>query len=658
MKTRIVWIGGLIGLWILAVSVIDSPYPVVQALGVLVTVGLGLGLLVWAVWRFFRWFLWRVGRRLAFTYFLIGLVPIPLVLLLLAVALYILAGFFLAHLYRDTVDAVHRELATAADVRLESFRRTGSTSIAGFDELAFGYYREGVRVGGDPSLPAAWPAWLEQLGLEAAGPPQPTFVALEGERPGLAVARGNERLGVLGVFTGDLSARLREASGVWVELHHTEDPHEQVWVSLAFGARTVTLQPIRFPFGRTPDPGFGGFFDARSEGHPHWDRPSIAWVELADALRDMADGTAVAPQVAATLVTTPRITARHLLSPSPEIDTAAWIVLIVLAILLLDIYAVAVLVAFFMIFGLTRAVNRLSRATRAIRSGDFSVRIPVRRKDQLGDLQRSFNDMAADLEQLVVAEAHKEALEAEIELARRVQRSLIPEQIPRRERLELATLFEPSAAIGGDYFDVMEMPDGRVAVVIADVSGHGLSSGLRMAMLKAALQILVEQAEEPREIFRRLDGLVRGSGEKRLFVTASLALFDPGSGMVELTNAGHPPTYLVRADGRVEEIALPSSPLGGLGAQYVSETLQLAPGDSTVFLSDGFIEAADPRGRPFGYEAVPRALAGPVATAEQLRDRLVETVLAHVGTGPVGDDRSLVVVRYREAESGSPTTSR
>jgi len=301
--------------------------------------------------------------------------------------------------------------------------------------------------------------------------------------------------------------------------------------------------------------------------------------------------------------------------------------------------------AVFMIVGLSRAVNRLSTATAAVRAGDFAVRIPVRRRDQLGDLQRSFNGMSADLQSLVAAAAQKEALEKELAIARDLQKSLIPSNLPIREGVEFATLFEPSAAIGGDYFDVLRLSDDELAVIIADVSGHGLSSGLRMAMVKAALLILVEETSEPEEIFRRLDRVVR---DGRAFVTATLGLIDLQTGTLRLLNAGHPPTYLIRR-GEAREILLPSSPLGGLGRTYGRETVALERGDVVVWLSDGLIEAADATGEPFGYDNILKSLQGfpHDASAADVRNRLLAAIERHVGGQPPGDDRTLMVMRWR-----------
>jgi sigma-B regulation protein RsbU (phosphoserine phosphatase) len=254
--------------------------------------------------------------------------------------------------------------------------------------------------------------------------------------------------------------------------------------------------------------------------------------------------------------------------------------------------------------------------------------------------------MAASLQELVAATAQKESMEKELQVARELQQSLLPSSLTTTEAVEMASYFEPSAAIGGDYFDLLKI-DGRFVVVVADVSGHGLSAGLRMAMLKAALVMLVEQRLPAHEVFERLNRLVRegqGNVGARPLVTATLATFDPRNGSLELTNAGHVPTYVLH-QGKVEEILLPSPPLGVLGDRYARAEVRLVPGDLVVWLSDGLVETADPDGEPFGYEAVQRTLAG-AGTAAHVRDRLLAAVAAHSKGAPPADDRTLVVLRY------------
>jgi serine phosphatase RsbU (regulator of sigma subunit) len=395
--------------------------------------------------------------------------------------------------------------------------------------------------------------------------------------------------------------------------------------------------------GRETDPEAQKFMKRLSRGDRFWDSQRLSWVELSGPLLDPVTGKKLSDYVPAALTGTPRIVTRHLFTSS-SVDTATWGALLILGLLLLNVYAVAVLMAVVMIFSLSRAVNRLSRATDAVRSGDFSVRIPVRRKDQLGDLQRSFNQMAGDLESLVAASTQKELLEKELALARDLQKSLLPSDLPT-DGVQIATLFEPSAAIGGDYFDILRLPDGTLAVFIADVSGHGLSAGLRMAMLKAALTVLVAETRDPEEILRRLDGIVRSTGERRSFVTATLALLNLASGRLDIINAGHPPTYLLRG-GEVREILLPGSALGGLGKTYGRITLTLEPGDFLVWLSDGLIEETNAAAESFGYDRVADTLSGAAEHVEELRDRLVQAVDRHADGQPPSDDRTLLVLGY------------
>jgi len=159
--------------------------------------------------------------------------------------------------------------------------------------------------------------------------------------------------------------------------------------------------------------------------------------------------------------------------------------------------------------------------------------------------------------------------------------------------------------------------------------------------------MLLEQKLPAREVFGRLNRLVRegqGSVGARPLVTATLAIFDPRTGNLELTNAGHVPTYILHA-GKVQEIMLPSPPLGMLGDLYAQCEVQLAPGDLAVWLSDGLIETTDANDEPFGYEQVTQALAGG-GTAAQVRDRLLAHVSAHSKGAPPADDRTLVVMRY------------
>jgi serine phosphatase RsbU (regulator of sigma subunit) len=653
LRLVLVVVGLLGGLALL----VAADVPVLSVLAALFLVSTLLLLLLWAAWRIYHAFLWRVGRRLAFSYFLIGVLPIPLVMLLLAAATYILSGFFLGHLYRDAARGIAGELDTRAEAALARGAGDGGDD----ERVAVAVYRSGRRVGGDPRLPESWPAWVPDQPTAAR---QPAYFAFSDRQPTLAATAGDAERGALAVYTGDLGAELSERTDTWMRVWSPAEPEAADRVNIGVMGRRIAVSAGAGRGGDRPEE----FFTRRATSGPddgwlarQWDRPLLFWAELPGPLVDLATGDQVAPQFAVTLNAPPATVPRHLYSGSAEFDVAPWTLLFLLAVLLLNVYAAAALMAGLMIYALSRAVNRLSRATAAVRGGDFSVRIPVRRKDQIGDLQRSFNQMAENLEQLVATATQKEILEKELAIARELQKSLIPSDLPAGDGVEFATLFEPSAAIGGDYFDILRLSEDRLAVIIADVSGHGLPTGLRMAMIKSALIILAGQEMDPQDILRRLDTVVRLDQPGRFFVTATFAVVDFRRGELEVTNAGHPPTYVVRR-GKCREIMLPGSPLGGLGHDYGQERLPLEPGDVVVWLSDGFIEACNATSDPFGYEGVERVLAAaaqaapaptdgeaPGPSAAAVRDALVAAVHRHTGGERPDDDRTLVVMRYKRA---------
>jgi len=602
----------------------------------------------WIAVRAYRAFLWKVGRRLAFSYFLVGVLPIPMVLIALSIGLYILSGFFLGHLFRDGTRKLTFELRHSAMIALHEMARDETLATSAGPEIVFGYYRSGKKIGGDPRTPSKWPDWLvrstaaKPLSTDRNREEPTTFVSRKNGAPTLAAAAGDAQRGVVALYVGDLEEELSERSDLWIELYRPEDVHQDDNLSIQAGGRTLNLQRLR----EGPARGEAAkFFKARSKGESFWDAPFLIWGEAAGSLLDLENGSRSAEYVAAKLRTTPRMIRLHYFSPSAEFDAAIWGGLVIVIFLLFDVYVVAAVMASVLIFGISRAVNRLSRATAAVQEGNFAVRIPVKRRDQIGAMQRSFNAMAANLERLVASAAQKELLDKELAIARDMQKSLLPATLPTGRGVEFATLFDPSAAIGGDYYDVLPFGDQDLAVMIADVSGHGLHTGLRMAMVKAALQILVEEIGKPAEIMRRLDRVVRGESGTRFFVTATLARIDFKKAEIELTNAGHPPTYHLRG-GTVREIMLPGSPLGVMRQTYGAETIQLLSGDVVVWLSDGLIEASNALDEPFGYDSVVRALSGPTDSAEQVRDRLLSAIAAHTAGHPAEDDRTLVVFRY------------
>jgi serine phosphatase RsbU (regulator of sigma subunit) len=620
---------------------------------------LGLLLLAWLARAAWRHLFWSVGRRLAFSYILVGVLPLVLIATLGLLCSYLLGGFLLGHLYRDAIDDLRDELESAALARLHEAPSAHDRAVA-VGWLHFADYRRGHKIDGGAEAPQEWPAWLAAAQAQRDDPTNPEsrrpFVALSDGSLSAAAIAGDAERGALVWYRGDLAAFLRERTKTWFELYRSDDPRKLPVTRIQIGARVLTLRGLWLHREPQELEEFYRLNPPEEAGSPRLiERPVILWMERAGILRSLANGETAADGVAVSLAASPRGLFRALLSTSEQADSSAWLALAGVSVLLFEIWAVAAAVAIFMIYGLSRAVNRLSRATEAIGRGDFSFRIPGRRRDQLGELQRSFNEMAAHLGELVGTAAQKEALDKELALARQVQQDLLPESVGDRSGVDIAAHFEPSAAIGGDYYDILDRPGGGFAIVVADVAGHGLAAGLRMAMVKSALTLLVEEGRSAQEVFQRLGHLLRRRAGERSFVTLALADFDPAGGRLELLNAGHPPAYLVRASGEVVELMLPGVPLGGLSGAPGHASLRLAPGEGVVFLSDGLIEARNPEGELFGYEAVRARLAGEPTDAAGLLDRLLAAVREFSAGAPAEDDRTVVAVVYRAA---TPPTER
>lgn len=322
--------------------------------------------------------------------------------------------------------------------------------------------------------------------------------------------------------------------------------------------------------------------------------------------------------------------------------------------LLLLLYMVAALFAAVLIFSISRAVNRIEKGTKAVERGDFSYRIGMKPRNQLGEMARSFDRMTESIASLLTNVAEKERLQSEIEIAASIQRNLLPKEGPQFRGVSFSAHFEPTASIGGDYYDVFNIDKTRLAVAIGDVSGHGLSTGLVMAMVKAAITTLVEEGADETSLFHRLNDLVYRSTERRAFMTLAFTIFDLERGRIRHTNAGHLYPYLLGTGGPPRAIEVPSLPLGVRSdIQTHTAEVDLSEGDAIVYLSDGIVEAQSEEGEPFGFDNIEALLAAATdRSPSAIRDTILQAVARHSGTRPADDDRTVMVLRFESLRTG------
>ncbi len=241
----------------------------------------------------------------------------------------------------------------------------------------------------------------------------------------------------------------------------------------------------------------------------------------------------------------------------------------------------------------------------------------------------------------------KERLERELELAAEIQRRLLPERPPVVEGFELAGWSRPAQHVGGDYYDLLRSPEGRVLTVLADVAGKGLPAALMVSTVHAGIRLLADRAPLGPELAGRLNQHLAEATAPNKFVTLLAAELDPARAELRFVNAGHNPGLLLRAGGAVEELPVGGLPLGIFaGSAYQAGSVALAPGDLLCMYSDGITECVSPDGEEFGVGRLKERLG---AAAERPLGEVVETVERAVTGFACGrsqaDDQTLVLLR-------------
>ncbi|MGH9804661.1 MAG: SpoIIE family protein phosphatase, partial [Candidatus Acidiferrales bacterium] len=241
----------------------------------------------------------------------------------------------------------------------------------------------------------------------------------------------------------------------------------------------------------------------------------------------------------------------------------------------------------------------------------------------------------------------EQRLESDLNTAREIQKGLLPEAAPRVAGLEIAFAYEPARQLGGDVYDFLTYPDGRLAVAVGDVAGKGAAAALYGSLAIGILRgHVVEHPCEPGEMLEQLNHHLRLSRVDTRYIALAFGIFDSARKTLTLSNAGFPRPRLVRR-GRAEEITIDGVPLGLLPeSKYEEKTVALQPGDYVVFCSDGIQECAVRHGEEFGSArlgALLQELSG--GPAAQMAQNILRATHTYLGGASPPDDRTVVVVR-------------
>lgn len=616
-----------------------------------------------------RGLLWRVGSRLLVSYFLIGVLPIPFVAAFLFGGLLVfcgqLAGRRAESALRDEARLLTREDALLASAfgagpevrkaRFAEFREAHTSDLPGVEYLY-------LPASGDSESSAALPA----------APP-----VRRGGQGSLELMRLDERLFlvasapcpegrlVLALPVGArLAERLQTATGIAVGFSTARSTRKReggapaprpkgkkVTASLSTEEENVTFESLgkASPSEAVPD-------RLVDREWVRWflavDSPIRSWESgepVADGRLAMTLRSSIAREMGA-LFGDSRIGSER----SSETGTVVLQVMKAMALFTAGIYLGALLLAGFLVLRIARATGRLSKGFAEIDRGNFGVRLALKGRDQLAGLIESFNQMAEHLQASIAEKATHAALEKELETARTLQRNLLPSPDFAFPGLQIAVDFVPAQAIGGDFYHFLPEGPDRLTVVVADVSGHGLSTGIVMASAKASLSALAATGRDAIAVLASLDEEVRRTTDARTFVTLAHVRFLFDLGAVDFTNAGHLYPYRVDPLGTVEAVANPARPLGvRLPGTFRTVRAPLVAGDLWVLLSDGIVEALSPSDEVFGFPRLEALLARSAGcSADETRDRILAAWRDFTGGDAPVDDRTLLVLKVLRREEG------
>jgi sigma-B regulation protein RsbU (phosphoserine phosphatase) len=296
---------------------------------------------------------------------------------------------------------------------------------------------------------------------------------------------------------------------------------------------------------------------------------------------------------------------------------------------------------------LTRNLSTLTGAVRRIARGDYSTRVALQSKDEIGELAVAFNQMAGDVEAHQRTAVERERLRRELELGRQIQQDMQPQGPLRLGLTEIQGVSVPAREVGGDFFNYFAMADGHIALLVGDVAGKGVGAALLMANIQASLRTRFALGQELSAIADAIDRDIEANSPGPMYATLFVGILDPGTRRLRYVNAGHHPQYVLRMRGGLERMGATGLPAGLLaGRGYDEREVQLDAGDLIFFYTDGCPETENDREEMFGSDQLEALLAAShVTEAADILQR-VETALREFrGSREPFDDATMMAVK-------------
>lgn len=618
--------------------------------------------------------LWRLRRRLIVTYAFIAVVPILLILALVTLGVVIVNGQFAAFLVasklrerfdelqqvnRTVLHEAHLTKLTSPSDTLELIRKfyvsellEHTSSYPGLEiTLRLGDVTRAFLLNGKPiEKPVTVPPWLNRE--EFAG------LVLDG---GQLALRSIERIQTPGgelvlILTEPFTSALLDLVGEGVgpvDVITTE--RAEPGRALRPGLRIETPGGVYMQSGSVSSkslriPPKANFLDLPVFGASSLD--PVSWNGDKEQKWD-------APVF---VVVTSRILTlnRRLLATLGEYSKIYVFAFKAVAVIFLVLEGVALLIGVRLTRSITQTVDTLYDATERVKAGDLSYRTNLPSRDQLTALGQAFDSMTVSVERLLRESQEKLRLESELEIAREVQRQLFPQAAPPVRGLTLYGVCKAARSVSGDYYDFLKLAENRVALVLGDVSGKGISAALLMAAIQSALRAQFYDGFAPSgdssglpfstaEVVGRLNLQLYENTPEEKYVTLFFAEYNAETRKLTYTNAGHLPPVLFRG-GEIHRLTAGGTVVGLFSSpRYEQAEIQLQPGDLLLAFTDGITEPENAYGEEFGearvLEVVRRSLQIP---PETLVEEIYRNVSDWTGSPELQDDMTVVLARAAE----------
>ncbi|GMR23264.1 MAG: hypothetical protein BMS9Abin37_1678 [Acidobacteriota bacterium] len=649
-----------------ALGVVPPALTTVSTIGLWIYVAL---LLLWAVGGLRTKLLWRIRRKLFISYLLIGLVPMVLILSFFALTGYFTLGQVSSYMLTAAVDGAETKAANSANLLLSELQARVRSGSRPSDDRIRTVLDEHVANLGE-RLPDASAIYLEHrrgriqrvvatdglTTLPSVGTNLPEWIAT-GHQGGIKLGASSYIAGastplesstgatvlvlaplaaVLDAAATNLGFHIDQLLASVTDEGSTESVFERQAEATSTepesGTETGSMASFTIPWWT--------LFQVRSFDDPRSEEPELVFVQFGFPVfnfhRSIASGTLQ-------------------LGPNgPDMGQLLVTAMVFLAVLFLIIQVSAIFVGLVLARSITGSVHALSQGTEHVRQGDFSYKVQVRSRDQLGELADSFNLMTASIQDLLRESAEKQRLEEELRIARDIQMKLLPKDRVEAPGLSIAPFCLPATEVGGDYYDFIPLDDGRLALLIADVSGKGTSAALYMAELKGLVLSLSQIYHSPRKLLVEADKILSATLDSRSFITMVYAVIDMNERRMTYARAGHNPIFHLSPNGGGERTAVLAP--DGMGLALArgelfervlrEDSVEFTSGDVFLFFTDGVSEAMNTRDELFGEERI-RAIMEENTDIEmdELREKIVDEVFDFAGGAVQHDDMTMVLVK-------------